>query len=82
MRDCPVIILQAWSPGPKPLTDSFSYFALSLDSSLAVVVVLGKVVMACAPRESLISLKTSLGQIFPDNSCGFSTVSQTSGFKN
>ena len=27
----------------------------------------------CAPRESLISLGTSLGQIFPDN-CGFSTV--------
>ena len=28
----------------------------------------------CAPRESLISLGTSLGQIFPDNSCRFSTV--------
>ena len=27
-----------------------------------------------APRESLISLRTSLGQNFPDNSCGFSTV--------
>jgi len=27
-----------------------------------------------APRESLISLGTSLGQIFSDKSCGFSTV--------
>ena len=31
----------------------------------------------CTPRESLISLGTSLGQIFPDNSCGFSTVCPT-----
>ena len=28
----------------------------------------------CAPQESLISLGTSLKQIFPDNSRGFSTV--------
>ena len=28
----------------------------------------------CAPRDSLISLRTSLGQIFPASSCGFSTV--------
>ena len=28
----------------------------------------------CTPRESLISLGASLGHIFPDNSCSFSTV--------
>ena len=28
----------------------------------------------CTPRESLIYLGASLGQIFPDNSCGFSSV--------
>ena len=28
----------------------------------------------CAPRESLITLVNSLGQIFPDNQCGLSTV--------
>ena len=27
-----------------------------------------------APRESQVSLGTSLGKLFPDNSCGFSTV--------
>ena len=29
----------------------------------------------CAPRDSLISLETSLEQIYPDNTCVFSTVS-------
>ena len=28
----------------------------------------------CAPRESLMTLGNSLGQIFPDNHCGLSTV--------
>ena len=31
----------------------------------------------CAPRESLMTLRNSLGQIFPDNPCGLSTVCPT-----
>ena len=38
--------------------------------------------LACAPQESLITLGTALGQIFPDNPCEFFPVCFRHGFSH